>query len=387
MKRAWPEWSVRLLLVVVSPLLFLLLLEGAAWLAGVEPHAAHGTALERNAILRCRFSPKPLRICEPERLAEATRTQVLVLGGSSVVGHPAGERRTISHFMTQRLEAEAPGVFRVRNLGRACKDSIFVRACAERALGAKPGALVVYTGHNDFAGFTSRRPELLMWFERSAWWLIPLHEWLCKTRGFSLLSRNADLPLMWAHDPAAALDADDRARAHRVILGDYGENLEAILEAARAGGVRVVWATLVANLYECPVRREGWDGVVTRAREAGAGADPWLKAYSEAIDLYRAGSYAAALERFAAARDAEPLGRAPSMLNQRIRELGRERADLDVVDVEAELARVGTREGIGCNFFGTDRYCDGVHPNPRTNRIIGELFADRLLELHRRGAL
>ena len=51
------------------------------------------------------------------------------------------------------------------------------------------------------------------------------------------------------------------------------------------------------------------------------------------------------------------------------------------MDFETQLEEIGREGGIGCNFFGTDEYCDGVHPNPRTSRLIGESAAGRIAEL------
>jgi len=54
---------------------------------------------------------------------------------------------------------------------------------------------------------------------------------------------------------------------------------------------------------------------------------------------------------------------------------------MNLVDFETELDEAGLEEGIGCNFFGSEEYCDGVHPNPRTTRLIAEAIARRIAEI------
>jgi hypothetical protein len=50
----------------------------------------------------------------------------------------------------------------VRSLAQPCKDSIYVRSCALRALDSDPAALVIYAGHNDFSGHTGAHPGRLL---------------------------------------------------------------------------------------------------------------------------------------------------------------------------------------------------------------------------------
>jgi hypothetical protein len=102
--------------------------------------------------------------------------------------------------------------------------------------------------------------------------------------------------------------------------------------------------------------------------------------------------------------------RAPSELNDTLRELAAGNDHVHLVDFERILDRVGVEEGIGCNFFGvgdfserelgqgkrgkdeggTDElakgegdepWCDQFHPNPRAQRMIAEALLPALLSL------
>jgi hypothetical protein len=105
-----------------------------------------------------------------------------------------------------------------------------------------------------------------------------------------------------------------------------------------------------------------------------------MSAYAEGIRRIRDGRPGEALAAFERARDGfYPDGRAAGVLNEAIRELAG-RDGVGLVDFERELDTMGRREPIGCNFFGSDAYCDGVHPNPRTNRLIGDAIARAILD-------
>ena len=103
--------------------------------------------------------------------------------------------------------------------------------------------------------------------------------------------------------------------------------------------------------------------------------------FAEGIRLFQAERFDEALEQFKLARNEDPQSRAPGLLNPRIRELARAHDHVHLVDFEAQLDRLGAREGIGCNFFGAEEYRDGVHPNPRTNHLMGEAVARKIIQL------
>jgi hypothetical protein len=179
----------------------------------------------------------------------------------------------------------------------------------------------------------------------------------------------------------------DLGDATQIILEEYTKNLRSIIELARAHQVQVILITLVSNLYEFPVRSEGWNRVRVQRLQAKEPVAPWLEHFAAGIELHRAERFEEALAQFKLARDTDPRSRAPGVLNPRIRELTAAYSHVHLVDFERELDRLGLKEGIGCNFFGdeTRAYssCEGVHPNPHTNEFIGEAAARKVIQLRR----
>ena len=376
------RWAARIALFFLAPLLVFGLVELFAWSIGVEPAATSEQFKDRKVIDDCRWHPDHLENnCAREiRPADGTR-RIYVLGASSVLGHPFGETRNIPHFVAERLDTLYPGEYEVVNLAMACKGSFYVRQCAEKAIDTRPDAIVVYSGHNDFSGFMSRSPGLLMWMERSGWWVIELRRALAQTRSWTLINPGAVEPLEFAFDPGANLDPPGVARAYASILEGYEENLQAILDRARDDETTVIWVTPVGNLSEYPVPKKDWGLVDFQNNRAGQDAKLWALEYAQGIAAFREQRFDDAIAAFKRARDRFPRTRAPALLNERLREIDAALEDLHLVDFEAQLEEIGREEGIGCNFFGTDDYCDGVHPNPRTSRLIGESIANRIAEL------
>ena len=89
-----------------------------------------------------------------------------------------------------------------------------------------------------------------------------------------------------------------------------------------------------------------------------------------------------ALREFRLSRADATFLQAPRLVNPRVRALSKAHAHVHLVDFERELDRVGPEEGIGCNFFSMwSGACDNLHPNDRTNGLIAEVVARKVLEL------
>ena len=86
------------------------------------------------------------------------------------------------------------------------------------------------------------------------------------------------------------------------------------------------------------------------------------------------------LAEFAAARDIFMRGRAPSLHNARVRELAAAHGHVALVDFE-RLLHARAPEGIGCNFFGDETYCDQFHPNAKTHRMIAASLLEKMREM------
>ena len=362
------EALARLALVVLSPLVVFGALELVALAFGVAPHAGQKTYEARRTLELCRWRARDVEErCGPRR-AEGRRG-VYVFGGSSVAGHPFGEKRTISFYLQQRLDSAYPGAYAVFNYGVPCKDSGFVSACARRALEGHPAFVVLYTGHNDFGGNLGPHPRRALLLRENPW-LLELRHALAHTRLFSLATPGAVGELDY---PLTRPDPDwDLAGAMQVVLDDFERNLAAVFAAARERGVPVLAVTVVGNLFEFPFPRERWDLALAKARSAQP-APRWLAEFARGIELDRAGERSAAYDAFVRSRDLYyPSSRAATTLNERLRALVARHPDVALVDFERTLETIGRRDGLGCEWFGGEGWCDGVHPNPRANAAIAD---------------
>jgi hypothetical protein len=354
-------------------------LELVALALGLRPLVEEPAFKMRGAALSCRFEPSHIDFCDAGRWrgTQGDKKLIFVLGGSSVAGHEDTVFFNIPHFMRREIESLLPGTFEIRSLAMPCKDSIYVRSCALRALEADPDGIVIYAGHNDFSGHTGPHPRLSFWMAEHGYPLFRLEQWLGHTRFWTLLSTRGSGKAGIDHNPAAQLDPAEMQRALQEVLDNLLANFTAVIEAAAAKDIPVVIVTVASNLDEFPERRGRWDAVLAEADAAGARASPWLASYAEGIRAHRAGRMEESLAAFERARDARPMSRAPGMLDAALRELPARYPNVVLVDFERELRRVALEEGegIGCNFFGSERYCDGLHPNVRTSEMIGDAAA------------
>lgn len=365
-----------LLVTVAVPVAFFGILEGLLALVGVEPLADdpdyEAAARQRN----CRVDfGAPRTWCRP-RSDERRGRLVLTLGGSSVFGYRA-EGRSFPTQLQELYDRERPGEVQVVNLGRPCKDSIFVRRCLEYAISARPEVVVVYAGHNDYANFGFSSPSRRIFLEEQGW-IYDLEGAASRTRVFSGLAR------MLRASPGDApkdVSVEQLERGSQVILDEFTDNISAVIDLAERHGAEVVLVTVVSNLYEFPYRKARWDLTALPVDEPSPRLGLWLDAYTGGIERFRAGDRAAALAAFKRARDWRPEGRARSQLNERLREISRRFPHVHLVDFERTLDRLGLREGIGCNYFGGEDWCDQFHPNAGTHALIARAVFRRIESL------
>lgn|GEM_PF-6269722 len=371
--------AAAVLLVVGSTGAFLALLEGAAWLAGSEPLARDPGYQAVVRMRDCLFGWGHERdFCAPARVATPRPHVVVTLGGSSVQGYPLGKVTPFAKRLETRLEVAHPGEYAVFNRGLMCKDSTFVRRCAERLLDARPDVLVVYSGHNSYANWGFEAPRRRIFLEDHGW-LYDVERQLLRSRFLSAFSRAIGAvpgdPVLGQRVPAPEAFRE----ARKVILERVSADLSEVLDLAERAGAHVLLVTLVSNLHEHPVERHSWDDP---PRSDGA----WLAPYRRGIEAQRARRFEEALAAFKEARDLNPFGRAPSELNERLRELAAGRPHVRLVDFERVLDRLGAEEGIGCNFFGQDGWCDQFHPNDRTHQLLADALFEAVEALRGEGA-
>jgi lysophospholipase L1-like esterase len=365
-------------LAILAPVVFWGCLETGARLAGVTPLSEDEAYVRYTAERHCQFGWRvAASACAPKNFEHGNRRLLVTLGGSSVFGYPKGNP-SFAPMLGHLLKRAAPKTWRVVNRGFACKNSHFVQDCAQRALEAGAEVLVIYAGHNDYATYGVWNPERAIRLERYAW-LYDVEVWLARSRAFSALiglMRSEAAPQRYPAQP----DPEQVAAAQMIVRDAFTRNIGSVIDAAARHGARIILVTVVSNLYEYPVKREEWDS--SPLFDPGERPDlvHWARDYKKGIAQHRAGEPAAALAAFASARDSFMRGRAPALHNERVRELAARHPHVALVDVE-RLLHARAAEGIGCNFFGNETYCDQFHPNERTHRMIAAAVLDKLREL------
>jgi lysophospholipase L1-like esterase len=365
-------WLGRLSLLVLSPILLFAVAELTCWAIGVAPLSENKAYQQQEFMRDCRAAADLVNTrCAPEVIPVAGRRNVFVFGGSSVQGYPVGETTPFSEYMQAMLERRHPGQYRVHNQGVACRDSIFMRKCASSLGGRASDIFVIYAGHNDMMNFMVESPRLRIFFEEYPQ-VFALESALAKTRLFSFVYR----AVRGKPKPKVAsftrLQDPQYERSKAIALDTFESNVRRVIEQAAERSIDVVLVTVVSNVAEYPARRDEWQQLLNRERPFPAWMQPWREHFGRGVALFEEGRFDAALVEFKAARDQGMAGRAPSALNQRLRDLADESPHVHLVDFERRLDRVGVSEGLGCSFFGTESWCDQFHPNPRTQRMIAK---------------
>jgi len=377
------RWLFRLLLVLVPPLLLFGIAEALSRAFGVPPLAEDESFQQLEFMRQCRSDEGLIeRRCDAERLGRlGAERSVYVFGGSSAQGYPIGETVPFAGYMQLMLDQQRPGGFAVHNLGQACRDSIYVRKCAGRVGGEPSDIFVLYAGHNDFANFMVASPRLRilseeipgLWNARAA---------LAHSRFYSLVSRAVQgrpraKQALWSRLPDPQW-----AEAKQIALDEFTRNVTEVIERAKELGVSVVLVTVGSNLAEHPATRDRWHTVLDPESPQPEWLAPWREQFALGVAHHEAGRTEASQEAFIRARDLAMGGRAPSALNERLRELSRRYDHVELVDFERRLHDEGLREGlVGCNFFGTETWCDQFHPNPRAQRMIAESIVRKLVTM------
>lgn len=319
------EWAKRLALIILSPFLFLALLESGLRLAGYGYPSSFflpaGGYMTTNRQFGWRFFPKriartplPLRFAVPK--PPGVR-RVFVLGESAAMGFP-DPMFSFAH----QMQAIAGGRLEVINTAMTAINSHVILEIAEECARLEPDLVVLYMGNNEVVGpfgpgtvFSASKIAAALKRFSLGQLLSPARRDLTEWRGMEMFLRRQ----ISAGDPLL-----------EQVYRNFGNNLTAIIRVARGAGARVILCTVAVNLRDCPPF-------------AGAAAE----------EKFRAGD-------FAAARDLDLLRfRADSRINAIIRDAAA-RTGASLVDVEKLIPPDST------SFY------EHVHLRPRASLRLAE---------------
>ncbi len=383
----WRLWVARALLVVVPVILIIGFGETLLWVFDAPRLVDHPSFYGINRMRICRSMPEKIEeLCAPEYFsADGDRISIYVYGGSSVEGYPLFEMVPFARRMQRMLNREFPNTYSVHNLGASCRDSIYVRKCADRVQGKSSDIYVLYAGHNDIANFVVPNPRIrILSIEYPR--LFSIQATLAKSRIFSAVSSLVRTDEIVFSMVKRRLPDPDWGIARQIALDVYERNIRTVIDAAADLEINVILLTMVSNLHEFPYKREDWSKDVLKSQGPySEQLQQWLRHYEAGIELFEAEDRERALREFKLARDEYMGGRSPSALNEQIREFATEYSHVYLVDFEKTLDQLSLREGagVGCNFFGEEDWCDQFHPNARTHDLIAREIVKQLRVMRR----
>jgi tetratricopeptide (TPR) repeat protein len=288
---------VRCLLAVGAPLAVLAALEGGLRVAGYGkptelfiPDGKPGFYRTNPSFTAPYFPPQfdisPLNF-RIARHKEPGHIRIFVLGESAVRGTPEPGFGFAAQLQAQ-LRAAYPGKgIEVYNLGIVAINSHVVYQAARQAAAFEPDLFVLYMGNNEVVGpYGPGSANLSLTLPLS---MIRASAWVAGTRTGQLighvlgrLAARQDRSLEW-HGMSTYRDKTVRGGDPRLeaVYRNYEANLADIAGVAAHAGIKVVLATVVANLRDSPpfasLHREGM---------TDAELERWKSAYAEGVRLW-----------------------------------------------------------------------------------------------------
>jgi tetratricopeptide (TPR) repeat protein len=304
---------MRLLAMVLSPILFLALVEVVLTLAGYGPpkgffirwKVAGQTVYLPNEHYCEHFVPKALSrapdFCALGRKGDST-FRIFVLGGSAAYGDPDpayGFCRQLEVLLNEHAEGTS---FEVINAAVTSMNSHVARRIAQDCAARKPDLFIVFMGNNEVVG-PYGPPTLPASLYASRGFINACITAKKSTRIGSLLSnvgqtlRTRGQPRKWQGMEAFLAE---RIAADDPKLKDcyqhFRDNLEDIIRTARGCGAGLLLCTVPTNLQSAPFGSQ---------HKAGLTADEtarWKQAFEQGRELEKAGDFAAALSAYETAR-------------------------------------------------------------------------------------
>jgi lysophospholipase L1-like esterase len=299
--------------------------------------------------------------------------RIVVQGESSAAGFPYGLSASLAGMLQERLQRSFPSRdVEVISTAMAAVTSYALVDFADEITAAKPDAVFIYAGHNEYLGILGVGSTMRV---ASSAWLTRMFLGLRELRLFQLMQRLAGRlrqhPAIPAgrevSEPLMARVAGEReivagSRGYARGVAQFRDNLTTLLARYRDAGIPVFIGTLASNEADQP------------PLGTGPANQPAVDAYRNGRELEAAGRYAEARAAFRAARDLDVLRfRAPGEFNAVIRAVA-QREGAAVVDVERAFVEASEHGMVGRGLV-----LEHVHPNLEGYFLLAENFFQSLL--------
>ena len=363
------EWSIRLALTALVPLVVIAIVEAALRMAGAGYDSAFWTsvagrsAVATNDDFGRRFFPRSLvRTPVPEIVSNskpARVRRVFLLGESAAMGFPEpgiGLAPVLEHI----LRDEQPGVeWQVYNAAMTAINSHVILPIGRECARLSPDLFIVLAGNNEAVGPFG--PATV--FGRTGMPLSVVRSsiWLGGTRSGQVLAQllEPEAPREWR---GLEMFVEKRLSASdprlRSMHDTFARNMRDIVRTGRQAGAEVILMTVPVNLSACPPF-------------ASAEPDSAVKEYRTAEALLASGNSSEALAHFRRARDLDQLRfRADSTINDIIRRTAASEK-VRVVDAETDFG-----------LAGGDLFWEHVHFTPAGTYRLAVLLAREIGASH-----
>jgi tetratricopeptide (TPR) repeat protein len=418
----WKKWFLRGCLAILTPAIFLLLLEGGLRLAGygypsscfLRKEADGRTFFIENSKFELRFFP-PALLRTPSSYTisdhkDSKTYRIFVIGSSAAAGYPA-PAYGFSRILEVMLKAKYPEKnFEIVNTATTAINSNVDLPILEEAAKHQPDLFIIYDGHNEVLGPFG--PETVFVPYSRSLTAIRSTIFVKSTKigqllnNFRLLVTKEKVPLEWRGMEMVIGNRLPRNDPRlQVVYSHFQSNLTDMCQAANRSGAKMILATLGTNLKDSAPfasvhrgnlpeeQRRQWEQLYQR------GVDAELeKKYAEARDSYLDAAriddqfadlqfrlarsylslqdYPSALQHYVDARDDDALRfRADSQINQVIRDVAASQQANGVALVDMEKF-IPTRAAQGVP--GADLFYDHVHFNFSGNYLLAEKIGEQI---------
>ncbi len=415
-----PSLMIRLSVTILSPIVFLLLLEVILWLAGfgqpkdffIRWKSAGETLYLTNRHYCEHFVPKELSR-DPEfsvlHNKRDSTIRIFVLGSSAAYGDPEpayGFCRQLELLLNEHSDQTSPSTvlrtrFEVINAAVTSMNSHVARRIAKDCASHDPDVFIIYMGNNEVVG--PYGPPTLPASLYSSRAFINACITAKKETRIGQLLKSCIRALRTSGKPEKKWLGMEAFLTNQIARDDgklkycyqhFRDNISDIIQTAYNSGAKTILCTVPTNIHSCAPfvskHKDGltkeqiaeWDRYFREGREFELSGDfkAALVQYdkAKAIDdvyadlsfcmgkcLYALGRDDEAKQRFAEARDLDTLRfRADSQINSIIRKVGKTLAQRDVIllDLEENLEKKAGHPSLGEDFLA-----DHVHLNFRGN--------------------
>ncbi len=299
--------------------------------------------------------------------------RIFILGASSSIGFPYKNATTFDLSIKYQLSHFFPNKnFEVVNLSLTAVNSFTLLDFAKDLPSYSPDMILIYAGHNEYYGALGVGSSSKIGSNRT---IIKLLIQVKKLRIFqcfqNLLRANENKKNKTNHKQLMERMAEKKSilfqsKAFKKGIENYKKNMDDLCNIFNKINVPVLFSTIVSNEKDLfPFSSSN------NSKEKSANFQ-----FQLATKAYSVGDFKKAKEKYVIAKELDLLRfRAPSKINQIIKEISKKYSNVYLVDSKGELEK-----SVENKILGKELILEHVHPNLHGHRLISYAFVDQLMK-------